>query len=310
MKWSYSGGRSFKACQRQWFYKQIVGIGQAKAPERRKVYLLGKTDSISAWRGRLVDGLIGDEIVARHAQGRPFPTFRQMIALADARFDAQLEYARSHVASDISLRGDDENFALFREGETITDADIALARSEMKQALHTLYRAEAVKSVVKDADRLFNQRSLQFPILDNVTAVAIPDLIAFEWDSTPTIIDWKVHAQGTYDAWMQLAIYAIAIERCTPHRDWKDFFEGVERNAKTIRLLEVQLLTNVVREHRLTDEDFAAAEDFMMSTAYEMSCLVDERAYGEMEPEDFHQARSPEACDACSYKPLCWEVSE
>lgn len=51
MKWSYSGGRAFQACQRQWYYKNVFGVGQAtKDPERRRMYLLGKHEHRSLAR--------------------------------------------------------------------------------------------------------------------------------------------------------------------------------------------------------------------------------------------------------------------
>ncbi|EHK54855.1 PD-(D/E)XK nuclease family protein [Allomesorhizobium alhagi] len=308
MKWSYSGGRSFRGCQRQWYYRNIVGVGQAKAPERRRVHLLGKTDSISGWRGRLVDTLISDEIVARPSQGREFPSFKDIISIAEQRFQRQLAFARTNSVNNIDIDTKHPDFALFRDDDVISEDDFSRAWEEVQRALRTLYQSDVVKQVIKDADLLVAQRSLQFKIMDDITVVAIPDLVAFELGCQPTIIDWKVHAHGTHDAWLQLATYALAIERCTPHRDWSDFFEKIERTASNIRLIEVQLLTGAVRAHRLTEDDFAAAEEFLESTAYEMACLVDGRKFDEFNVEEFLQARSPEACDACSYRPLCRET--
>ncbi|MGX5721458.1 PD-(D/E)XK nuclease family protein [Shinella zoogloeoides] len=308
MKWSYSGGRSFRACQRQWYFHNIVGLGQARAPERRRVYLLGKTDSISGWRGRLVDKLITEDIVARQAQGREFPTYREILAIARQRFDKELAFARVNSASDLGVDTKNPYFALFRDDEHHAEADFDRAWEEVQAALRTLYQTDVVKQLIRDADLLVAQRPLQFKILDDVTVTAVPDLLVFETGCQPAIIDWKVHAQGTHDAWMQLATYAIAIERCTSHRDWQDFFDGIARTAETIRLIEVQLLTGAVREHRLTEDDVAAAEDFMETTAYEMACLVDDRKHDELNAEDFLQARSPEACDSCGYRPLCRET--
>ncbi|RWJ43117.1 PD-(D/E)XK nuclease family protein [Mesorhizobium sp.] len=309
MKWSYSGGRSIRACQRQWYYRNIVGVGQAKAPDRRRVHILGKTDSISGWRGRLVDTLISEEIAARPSQGRDFPSYREIIKIAEQRFQRQLAFARSNSAADIKVDTKHPDFALFRDDDVVAEDDISRAWEEVRRALRTLYECDTIKQVIKDADLLVAQRPLQFKLINDITVVAIPDLVAFELGCRPTIIDWKVHAQGTHDAWMQLATYAIAIERCTPHRDWQDFFDKIERTAGNIRLIEVQLLTGAVREHRLTEEDFAAAEEFLESTAYEIVCLVDGRKFDELNAEEFLQARSPEACDACSYRPLCRETA-
>ncbi len=48
----------------------------------------------------------------------------------------------------------------------------------------------------------------------------VPDVIAFSGVNPPAIIDWKVHVFGWRDAWLQLAVYAAALTRCTPHKDF------------------------------------------------------------------------------------------
>ena len=186
--------------------------------------------------------------------------------------------------------------------------DIENAWLEIKQALRTFYRSDEAKAIIKSADYLVSQKALQFQLLDGVTVVGFPDLIAFRDEHPPTIVDWKVHAQGTHDAWMQLAIYAICLERCKPHFDWERYFDDVERSRENVRLVEVQLLTDVVREHVLDAEHFERAEEFMQTSAYEMACLIDGRKSTDLALEEFDVARFPEACDSCSYKSHCWEV--
>jgi hypothetical protein len=63
MIWSYSAAKTFRQCQLQWFLKTKVANAKAKDPLRREVYLLSKLQSIWAWRGRVVDQLLGTEIV-------------------------------------------------------------------------------------------------------------------------------------------------------------------------------------------------------------------------------------------------------
>lgn len=311
MKWSYSAGRTFQACQRQWYYKNIFGIGQAKKdPERRRMYLLGKQDSIAAWRGRIVDELITDKVVTPFNEGDDIPDLKTMIGYAEERFQQQLAFARSNieVTPELDVKAAGQAFALIREVASLSTDDIEHAWLEIKQALRTFYRSDEAKAIIKSADYLVSQKALQFQLLDGVTVVGFPDLIAFRDEHPPTIVDWKVHAQGTHDAWIQLAIYAICLERCKPHFDWERYFDDVERSRENVRLVEVQLLTDVVREHALDAEHFERAEEFMQTSAYEMACLIDGRKSTDLALEEFDVARFPEACDSCSYKSHCWEV--
>lgn len=310
MKWSYSGGRAFQACQRQWYFRNVVGLGQVKRDaERRKIYLMGKHDSISAWRGRLVDELITEKIVTRVNDGSDPPDLKKMLELADRRFQEQLSYAREHVevAPDLNIKEAGTSFALLKNVVDLTDEEIEQAWAEVCSALRTLYQCDVAKDIIKEADWLISQKTLQYRLIDGINVQGVPDLVAFRWDQPPTIVDWKVHAQGTHDAWMQLATYAICLERATPHSDWKEFYEELQWRRGDLRLVEVQLLTGTVREHDLDEDHFAQAEAFIQSSAIEMASLLEGRKYSELDIEEFDMARFPESCDSCSYKPHCWE---
>jgi hypothetical protein len=65
MRWSYSASRNFRQCQRQWYFKNIVASARAKEPLRRRAYLLSKLQSVSAWRGKIVDDVISKTLIPR-----------------------------------------------------------------------------------------------------------------------------------------------------------------------------------------------------------------------------------------------------
>lgn len=313
MIWSYSGGRAFRACQRQWFFRSLYGIGQAKkCPKRRGIYILGKHDSLSAWRGRLVDEVVSEYLVEASNVEDELPTSKQLTQIARQRFERQLQFAKVHsdVDHNLDIKGAGEAFALLKDVENLTEEDVEGAWLEIEQAIRTLYQLDRAKQVIKTSELAISQCALQFKLTDTTTVKAIPDLLAFAANQPPTIVDWKVHAQGTHDAWLQLAVYAIALERCNPHWNWKAYQPKGGFDRSNIRLIEVQLLTNVVREHVLDDDHFAKAEEFINSTSYEMSCLVDGRKTADLSLDDFAVARFPETCTSCSYKPFCWEAAD
>lgn len=64
MIWSISESKTFRRCQRQWFFKNIVACATAKKnPIRRRAYLLSKLQSVFAWRGQLVDTVIENYLI-------------------------------------------------------------------------------------------------------------------------------------------------------------------------------------------------------------------------------------------------------
>jgi PD-(D/E)XK nuclease superfamily len=308
MRWSYSASRSFKQCQRQWFFKNIVASARSKDTFRRRVYLLSKLQSISAWRGKIVDHVISETII-------PSVNRKIRITLKDAKtrarwlFDNQLAFAKRHPISDPNLRVSKEGdrFALFHVMEyagEIPEQELQVAWQEIETALSNLFVLGDMKELLKSSSYIVAQRALQFTLMDDVTALAYPDLVAFRNGSAPVIVDWKVHTFGQSDAWLQLAIYAIALSRCTPHSDFPSGFKVEPTKAK---LHEAQLLTNAVREHVLDEDHITEAEEYIIASAYEMSCLTDGKDYADLEIDDFRPALHAESCQRCAFRAICWE---
>lgn len=308
MRWSYSASRSFRQCQRQWFFKNVVASAKANDSLRKRAYLLSKLKSISAWRGEIVDAVISRTLIPQLNSGRRI-TLREVKNRARNLFDRQLAYAQRHPISDLTLQvskeGDDFTVlhAMEYEGD-LPEHEIESAWFEIETALDNLFSLEDIRHILKSSDKILSQRALQFKLMDDVTVLAYPDAIAFRRSAPPTIIDWKVHAFGTNDAWLQLAIYAIALSRCRPH---PDFPTGFEVRPQEILLYEVQLLTNRVRQHRLEAEQIIEAEEYMIGSAYEISCLIEGRKYNDLDSKDFRAATHEGACQRCAFRAICWE---
>ena len=71
--------------------------------------------------------------------------------------------------------------------------------------------------------------------------------------------------------------------------------------------MEVQLLTNRLREYRLTEEDARQLDQYIASSIVEMQYAVDGRKLEEMQAEEFPVTKYPDECDRCQYRALCWE---
>ena len=163
-----------------------------------------------------------------------------------------------------------------------------------------------VREALKSADYVISQRALQFELMDRVTVLAYPDAVAFSSGRAPLIIDWKVHTFGQNDAWLQLAIYAIALSRSKRHADFPKNFCC---DPKEVVLLEAQLLTESVREHRVGEEEITEAEEYMISSACEISSLTEGKKYADLSAEDFRVAHHAESCQRCAFRTICWESS-
>lgn len=279
----------------------------AKDPKRREAYLLGKLQSISQWRGNIVDDTISATVIRalRSGQGTTLAAAQRF---AMQRFDAQLASARAHRLREPGFRpAANKDFAAFRcveyDGEIPCD-DIEKARAEVNEALTAVFCMDEVKTLIKAGDQLIDQRSLCFHIA-GASVQAIPDLIVFYTDRPPLILDWKVHAFGVFDAYQQLVLYATALTRCKPHKDFPASLTDV--SPEDIELLEIQLLNRTVRRHHIGEGDIAGLEDEIASSIYTMRRLIDGRKPVDIDVHELEGAHGPEACARCQYQTLCWE---
>src|SRR2546430_7046837 len=95
MIWSFSEGRLFRKCQRQWYFSKRLASATSKDPLRREAYLLSKLSSIHAWRGKVVDQVI-EKIIVPCIQSRSKVTLQSAKQAADQLFDTQLDFALNH----------------------------------------------------------------------------------------------------------------------------------------------------------------------------------------------------------------------
>jgi hypothetical protein len=309
--WSISESRTFRRCPRQWYYKNVIANAKAKDPRRHEAYLLSKLQSISAWRGRVVDSVISEQIIPAIRSGRRF-TVGDAKRAALRLFDSQLEISRKHPLHDA-------NFSPNKNGSQIVvlhcmeytgeipEEDILRARSEIEHALDNLVKMRDLLALLSSAQQLIVQRSLCFPH-SGATIRAVPDLVAFYKDRPPLIVDWKVHVFGVREAWLQLAVYAQALTRCKPH---VDFPHALTRWTPTdIELIEAQLLTQTVRQYKLSSEELDRSEAYIAESVVQILLAVGDRDKTDLKASDFPVTSSPDACQRCSFRGICWKEEE
>jgi PD-(D/E)XK nuclease superfamily len=308
MKWSLSGAKTFRRCQRQWFYRACLSNGVTKDPVRRNVYLLGKLQTISGWRGSIIDNVITTGVVPALQDDR-MPDPVAVIARAKRLYDLQLATALDHPLRqpDRTVKSWGDAYAAFHSveyGDGPSREELDRAWQEIETALRNLFGMTALLNRLRGASKLVVQRSLQYSCC-GVTVVAVPDLIAFYADEPPAIVDWKAHIVGTMDASTQLAIYSIALKACQPHRD---FPASLARwSVGSIRLVEVQLLLNRIRKHDLDDDDRNAVEAYVAESANSMLMAVNGKKSADLMVEDFSTAAFDGTCERCSFRKVCWE---
>ncbi|WFU42732.1 PD-(D/E)XK nuclease family protein [Bradyrhizobium sp. CB82] len=308
MKWSLSAAKTFRKCQREWYFRHCLASPTANDPARRDAFNLGKLQTVAGWRGSVVDDIISRTVVGT-LKARKMPETGGVLSEARRIFDMQLDTARKHPLRepDMPVSSWGRSYAALASveyGDGPTMDEIDRAWTEISEALRNLLRRRNFLERLSAAKILMPQRTLQYADY-GVTVVVVPDLVAFYEDEPPAIVDWKTHAVGTSDAWLQLAIYSSALRRCKPH---KDFPEAPSARAPDeIRLVEVQLLLDRMRRHELDDEDRASADDYIAESATAMLAALDGRKGHELAVEDFPASPFETVCENCVFKRICWE---
>jgi len=309
LTWSWSNGRMFQKCQRQWYLKTFVASHNARDDRRREAYLLSKLQSVSAWRGSLVDAVISQKIVPAIKNRRAIGVF-ETLEHARGLFDSQWEYAMQHGLrqKDFVRSEEGDSFAAFHAveyGLKIRPEEREKAWSEVEKALTNLFEMNELLSTLRTASQLFTQSPLVFPHFD-VNIRSVPDLIAFYYNAPPMIIDWKVSIFGANDYRLQLGTYALALVRSNSYPDFPASLSIYK--PTNIRLLEAQLLSGQMREYSLTDADIEEIETYIAQSASQMAlALGDEPDDDQIRPFDFPVTNNPDLCERCNFKSLCWQ---
>jgi hypothetical protein len=282
VKWSFSQHNAFKRCQRQWYFRHIYASSIAKDEGRREAYRLSKLTNLKAWRGKIVDSIISNLVVPAIDRGLSID-LQAASKAAWNRFSQQQQLGLQSAKVD---DGDFRGFLEVEHGSPPTQADFDNAWSDVELALRSFFDCFFARNAIEKASTCKTQRRIPFSC-DGASLIAVPDVICFYTESAPLIIDWKVQTNPVGNYWLQLATYALAVTRCTPHRDWPSFPRSLV--PTDIELAEIQLLTHTVRTHTVTSEEVEEIEESK-----------------DMRAEDFPTARSPGTCHYCSFKKLCW----
>ena len=314
--WSWSSSRDFQRCPRQWYYKSILANALAKDDRRHEAYRLSKLKSISAWRGSLVDAVISEKIIPV-IKNKGTVKFMEIKEYAHTIFDQQWQMAVSpsvkkftqESTKNASISGTKENidkhqFHAIEYSVEITPEERTRALAEVDMALDNLSSMDELLNKLGEATTLLVQKYLTYPF-NGITVRAVPDLLAFFYNAPPLIVDWKVSIFADRDYRLQLGTYALAYYRCQSRFDFPT--TAAHYSPTDIRLLEVQLLSGLIREYTLTEFDIAEIDDYIFQSIMQMKLTLGDVPAGQLQPFDFPVTSYPDTCERCNYRSLCWQ---
>lgn len=308
MSASYSEVRQFHACQRKWFFKNRYASWNAKDPMRREAFVLSKLQSLSAWRGSLVDSVISEFLIPGLQSRSSRCSLGDTLRAARTRFVEQRGFALAHRVRETGMRVSHNRaaFAAWHDveyGSPPSDETLDRLWNEIELALRNAYAMEEIFSTLYQCKvvaqpRLFYQS-------DTFKLAANPDVVAFDLARVVRIIDWKVHFFGLHSAKQQLALYAGVLNRGSPTYSYP--FDPRSLPVESYVLTEVQLLQGKVYNYAVTEDDVDEVFDDVFGGVQTMQLAVRDESTNLKAREEFLVTRWPEYCERCSFKKLCIE---
>jgi hypothetical protein len=307
MKWSFSENLAFRACPRKWYFAYKMANALARTPIRKEAFHLSKLQSIEAWRGKLVDQIISDEIIPHIKRAQP-TSLDEALAAAKNLFDTQLKFAENRSWRNPTARtGDADYTALFEIefGEEIAEK-LLQAWNDIEFALANFFQIDEIWDVLRSAKYLRPQERLGFRYQD-AWLTCVPDLIVLTENKDPIVIDWKVHKFGVKDYRQQLGLYALALEKSAFRKKYPIEFAGVR--AIDVELYEVQLLTKKVFKYDFLEFEVDDIKSVIGSSARQMQLMLGNQ--NEVQSYlDIPTTKYPETCHKCPFQSICWEGSK
>jgi hypothetical protein len=304
MKWSISAHNTFRRCQRQYFFSEVMASPQAKDTKRREAYMLKQLKHLSAWQGSLVHQAIDQLVVPAWRSGSSVDA-RKIVEYTLAIARRQLAFSESHnyqllmQRSKTSLGSD--FLALFEHeyGIEVLPSDIETVYERVSQCFQNLSSKRDFVSSLRNHFDYESELPLHFKI-DAFTVAVKLDLLCSRRDGRPTIVDWKISQSDTSDYTRQALTYTLAILKAPK---WSNL------QPEDIQVYEVNLLTDSVRQYTITQDKLYRIEDFIFQSATEVQAVVGNHGYSLDQFEDYDSANSPLTCQHCNFRKLCLELN-
>ena len=302
MKWSYSVHTTMRRCQRQLMFGHSMASHAARDPQRREAYLLKQLQHVSAWQGSLVHQVLATRFLEENIRAR-LPV--DPAALAQSAQDlARRQFAfsaagRYREAGQTKGQAGDEYCALFEHeyGWPIPADALPEIYTNLARCFDNLASQHELLSLIRSGHDHRSELRLSIRLTEHLpTVTATLDLAFMAPDGQPVVVDWKVADSETSDYSRQLLVYALAVVRGGP---WRNV------TPDGIRLYEVNLLRNYVRQHAVTADRLDDTEDFVYRSLVEQQSLVGDHKYGDLDLSEFEVAERPATCTHCNFRKLC-----
>jgi CRISPR/Cas system-associated exonuclease Cas4 (RecB family) len=300
MRWSFSSHRTFRRCQRQYFFGSIAANHKTKDRIRKEAYLLKQVKQLSTWKGTIIHQGIHKFVI-------PYLIDRKSIDWS-AVSDKTLDLAKRQFAFSKALKyrqqgiakSHHDDYCILTEhdrGEEVPTEIIDKIYNDIIDCLNGTTFQKEIIPFVEGQKGYYSERNLSQKY-EGAQISAVADLIFTRPSGSVAIVDWKYEQDYSFgDHKHQVALYGWVLKH-----QWNI------ANPELIELYEVQLREGRIVRHEFNLSVMEELEDLMFQSIHEIRALCEDRKYADQDINDFEFARSGNSCAFCSFVKLCREV--
>lgn len=308
--WSNSKVSWLRQCSRKFYFAdQLATHGHANRL-RRKAFELKQMQNIQMWQGSVVDKVLEKYIIPdiKDKKELNFNHYSDLaVELAKGRYD--FSEKKIYLDRKVSKKAAGDIYCILDAHEinnSWNENEFLDALENIRCCILNIPDTKMGDGSTLLLDYLFSAKML-IPNVNNwiVTiedALVKPqvDLILFDANWKPAVIDWKVSKSWVSDYSKQLQIIGVMVylKRLAKNNSPSISYED-------INLFEVNLLKKKVKQHKFSEQVSAEIIDYINLTTSDIQLITSEIKARNLEIQDFDTTDNQSTCNFCNFKSLC-----
>lgn len=304
--WSYTSSNIMRQCQLKFGFSHLLASHGRKDALRRKAYELKQMQTLKMWVGSVVDKFM-EKVVIPAIVAKQDLYFDALAEQAVQMAENQFRFSKLGAYKDASLKKSDaddsfcildihEISASYTE-EELLNCYVTIREAILKLPLIRMPNEKLLINYLKEANSLRANVNDWLAYIEKARLKPQMDLLGLHnWK--PVVMDWKLSASHTSDYSRQLIACGITVylkrmeSGKTPYR------------YEEIKLYEVNLLKNEVKEHEFTAAAAGELINYINLTSSDMH-LLSRKENGIISLGDFDLTDDEGLCRLCNFQPLC-----
>lgn len=310
INWSYSTLGALRQCSRKFYFSSVLANYGMKDRLKRKAFELKQMQNIAMWQGSVVDKIMEISIIPAIANKEEldFVQFaEEAVSLAEQQFLFSKE--KRYLQKGMTKTSAGDEFCIL----DVHELNRELPEEELLKAYRNIEDAVTnIQNIVmpdgkmllldylKSASNLFPNVANRQVEIETANVKPQIDLVMYDKQRRPVIMDWKVSESWSSDYSKQLVIIGVVVYLTRQQDPDKPAF-----THEDIKLYEVNLLRGSVKQHQFTEARAADMIDEINLTSSDIKLIREDIKNNNLSIEDFDTTDNQSTCDFCNYATLC-----